>query len=547
MPEVDQRIDGRVYRTMLMNAAAMVDAKKQTLNELNVFPVPDGDTGTNMSMTLSYCARELESMNTDRIGKIAERSASLLIRGSHGNSGVITSLLFGGMAKFLKEKDSVGQAEFAEAMKSGVEKAYAVVNKPAEGTILTVARKSAEAAASAAGQGGLEAFFETVILAAKTALDLTPTQNPVLAKAGVVDAGGKGYVFILEGMLAAVRGETLSAEESAGAGKTGSSVFEAFDTEDIKFGYCTEFIIMRAGTEDSAPLHDFLSGIGDSLVMLDDEGMIKIHVHTNNPGSVLERALTYGALTSIKIENMRQQHTEKLFSAEAVAAAEAPPEPTKPFGFVAVSAGPGVDQIFRDLGADRIVEGGQTMNPSTEAILHAVEYTPAETVFVLPNNKNIILAAQQAVDLTKKTVIVLQTRSVPEGLTAMMNFDENASAEENETVMSEAFRKVRTGLITYAARDSEFDGIAFRAGDYLALANGKLSMTGSDFESVVAKLADDLNVAESEVITVLCGEGADAILNGTLQRVFAQKADSLTDVSVIEGGQPVYYYIIGIE
>ncbi|MBQ5973348.1 MAG: DAK2 domain-containing protein [Oscillospiraceae bacterium] len=532
---------------MLMNAAAMVDAKKQTLNELNVFPVPDGDTGTNMSMTLSYCARELESMNTDRIGKIAERSASLLIRGSHGNSGVITSLLFGGMAKFLKEKDSVGQAEFAEAMKSGVEKAYAVVNKPAEGTILTVARKSAEAAASAAGQGGLEAFFETVILAAKTALDLTPTQNPVLAKAGVVDAGGKGYVFILEGMLAAVRGETLSAEESAGAGKTGGSVFEAFDTEDIKFGYCTEFIIMRAGTEDSAPLHDFLSGIGDSLVMLDDEGMIKIHVHTNNPGSVLERALTYGALTSIKIENMRQQHTEKLFSAEAVAAAEAPPEPTKPFGFVAVSAGPGVDQIFRDLGADRIVEGGQTMNPSTEAILHAVEYTPAETVFVLPNNKNIILAAQQAVDLTKKTVIVLQTRSVPEGLTAMMNFDENASAEENETVMSEAFRKVRTGLITYAARDSEFDGIAFRAGDYLALANGKLSMTGSDFESVVAKLADDLNVAESEVITVLCGEGADAILNGTLQRVFAQKADSLTDVSVIEGGQPVYYYIIGVE
>ena len=304
---------------------------------------------------------------------------------------------------------------------------------------------------------------------------------------------------------------------------------------------------MRAGTEDSAPLHDFLSGIGDSLVMLDDEGMIKIHVHTNNPGSVLERALTYGALTSIKIENMRQQHTEKLFSAEAVAAAEAPPEPTKPFGFVAVSAGPGVDQIFRDLGADRIVEGGQTMNPSTEAILHAVEYTPAETVFVLPNNKNLILAAQQAVDLTKKTVIVLQTRSVPEGLTAMMNFDENASAEENETVMSEAFRKVRTGLITYAARDSEFDGIAFRAGDYLALANGKLSMTGSDFESVVAKLADDLNVAESEVITVLCGEGADAILNGTLQRVFAQKADSLTDVSVIEGGQPVYYYIIGVE
>lgn len=543
------KIDGVVYRTMLMNAAAVVDARKQSLNELNVFPVPDGDTGTNMSMTLSHCAGELEKFENPRIGKIAEKSASALIRGSHGNSGVITSLLFGGMSKRLREVDAADQAVFAEAMKAGVEKAYAVVNKPAEGTILTVARKAAEAAVDAAGKGDLEAFFGAIIAAAKAALELTPTQNPVLAKAGVVDAGGKGYVYILEGMLAAVRGEVIEKGESGTSG--GSSVFEAFETENITFAYCTEFIVMRDSDKDSGALREFLSGIGDSLVLVDDEGMIKIHVHTNNPGNALEQALTYGALTSIKIENMRQQHTEKVISAEAVQAAKnaeaGPVAVTKDFGFVAVAAGEGVLQIFRDLGADNLVEGGQTMNPSTEDILSAVNRTPASTVFVLPNNKNIVLAAEQAKSLTDRNVVVIPTRTIPEGLTAMMNFDESLSSGENTEAMTEAIKTVNTGHITYAARDSEFDGIAFRAGDYLAMANGKFSSTGSDFEDVVSKLADDLGVDSAEVITVFSGDGADAILNGTLERVFKEKAGSMADVNVVDGGQPVYYYIIGVE
>ncbi|MBR4940650.1 MAG: DAK2 domain-containing protein [Clostridia bacterium] len=534
---------------MLMNAAAVVDARKQALNDLNVFPVPDGDTGTNMSMTLAYCANELAGMDTSKISKIAEKSSSALIRGSHGNSGVITSLLFGGMSKKLREYSSVSQSEFAEAMQAGVEKAYAVVNKPAEGTILTVARKTAEAAVQFAGEGDLEAFFAEIISAAKTALDLTPTQNPVLAKAGVVDAGGKGYLCILEGMAAAVRGETI--EFGAAAETSASSVFEAFDTEDITFGYCTEFIIMRENDKDSEIIREFLGGIGDSLVLVDDEGMIKIHVHTNNPGKALEEAITYGALTSIKIENMRQQHTEKVISAEeaenAKKAENGPVPATKEFGFVAVAAGKGVIQVFRDLGADNMVEGGQTMNPSTEDILAAINRTPANTVFVLPNNKNIILAAEQARELTERNVIVIPSKTVPAGLTAMMNFDENASAEENAEAMTESLSAVRTGHITYAARDSEFDGMAFKAGDYLAMANGKFSATGNNFEEVVSKLAEDLEISSAEVVTVFSGDGADAILNGTIESIFDEKSGGMADISVIEGGQPVYYYIIGVE
>ena len=546
---MNQKIDGVLYKRMLINAAATVDAKKQALNDLNVFPVPDGDTGTNMSMTLSHCARELESMDTSKIGKIAERSSSALIRGSHGNSGVITSLLFGGMSKKLKEYAAVTQTEFAEAMKAGVEKAYAVVNKPAEGTILTVARKTAEAACEIAESGSLDDFFSGIIQAAKTALDLTPTQNPVLAKAGVVDAGGKGYYYILKGMQAAVRGETL--EFGAEIETEGGSVFEAFDTADITFGYCTEFIIVRENDKDSGIIREFLNGIGDSLVLVDDEGMIKIHVHTNNPGKALEEAITYGALTSIKIENMRQQHTEKVFSAEEAEAAktaqDGPVEATKEFGFVAVAAGEGVMQVFRDLGADNMVEGGQTMNPSTEDILSAINRTPANTVFVLPNNKNIIMAAQQASELTERNVIVIPSKTVPAGLTAMMNFDESASAEENEAAMTESLSLVRTGHVTYAARDSEFDGMAFKAGDFLAMVNGKFSATGSDFEEVISKLAEDLEVESAEVVTVFSGSDADALLNGTVARIFEEKSNGMADVSLIDGGQPVYYYIIGVE
>ena len=543
-------INGSDYKKMVINAAAVVENQKQALNDLNVFPVPDGDTGSNMSMTINHAVKDLAAYDHTRLGKAAEKTAMSLTRGSHGNSGVITSLLFGGIAKYLKDLDEATPAQFAAAMKNGVEMAYSVVNKPAEGTILTVARKSAEAAIEYAADGDFEKMFDGTIARAYEALAETPLQNPVLAKAGVVDAGGKGYCLILEGMLAAIRGITITRDnpESLEAITKSAANFSDYKTEDIRFGYCTELIVLRnASKADPSSLRSFLDVRGDSLVLVADDEIIKIHVHTNHPGQVLEECLKYGALTSIKIENMREQHTEKLSLSEAAASEESVAAPEKQYGFVAVAAGDGIKEVFMDLGVDLVVEGGQTMNPSTEDILKLINQTPSEIVFVLPNNKNIILAAEQTVALTEKRVIVLPTRTIPEGVTAMLSFDPEETPERNQELMTSSLPNVRTGHITYAARDSVFDDVSIKEGDYLALLGGKLCDTDSSLQAVSEKLADGLNLAEAEFVTVFYGADASPEDRETVSKILTQKAGKRTEFNFLDGGQPVYYFIIGVE
>ncbi len=543
-------INGSDYKKMVINAAAVVENQKQALNDLNVFPVPDGDTGSNMSMTINHAVKDLASYDYTRLGKTAEKTAMSLTRGSHGNSGVITSLLFGGIAKYLKELDEATPPQFAAAMKNGVEMAYSVVNKPAEGTILTVARKSAEAAIEYAADGDFEKMFDGTIARAYEALAETPLQNPVLAKAGVVDAGGKGYCLILEGMLAAIRGITITRDnpEALEAATKSAANFSDYKTEDIRFGYCTELIVLRnAAKADPSPLRSFLDARGDSLVLVADDEIIKIHVHTNHPGQVLEECLKYGALTSIKIENMREQHTEKLSLSDAAASEETVAAPEKKYGFVAVAAGDGIKEVFMDLGVDHVVEGGQTMNPSTEDILKLINQTPSEIVFVLPNNKNIILAAEQTVALTEKHVIVLPTRTIPEGVTAMLSFDPEETPERNKELMTSGLPNVRTGHITYAARDSVFDDVNIKEGDYLALVGGKLCDTDRSLQTVSEKLADGLNLAEAEFVTVFYGADASPEDRETVSKILTQKAGKRTEFNFLDGGQPVYYFIIGVE
>ena len=543
-------INGSDYKKMVINAAAVVENQKQALNDLNVFPVPDGDTGSNMSMTINHAVKDLASYDYTRLGKTAEKTAMSLTRGSHGNSGVITSLLFGGIAKYLKELDEATPPQFAAAMKNGVEMAYSVVNKPAEGTILTVARKSAEAAIEYAADGDFEKMFDGTIARAYEALAETPLQNPVLAKAGVVDAGGKGYCLILEGMLAAIRGITITRDnpEALEAATKSAANFSDYKTEDIRFGYCTELIVLRnAAKADPSPLRSFLDARGDSLVLVADDEIIKIHVHTNHPGQVLEECLKYGALTSIKIENMREQHTEKLSLSDAAASEETVAAPEKKYGFVAVAAGDGIKEVFKDLGVDHVVEGGQTMNPSTEDILKLINQTPSEIVFVLPNNKNIILAAEQTVALTEKHVIVLPTRTIPEGVTAMLSFDPEETPERNKELMTSGLPNVRTGHITYAARDSVFDDVNIKEGDYLALVGGKLCDTDRSLQTVSEKLADGLNLAEAEFVTVFYGADASPEDRETVSKILTQKAGKRTEFNFLDGGQPVYYFIIGVE
>ena len=412
-------IDGGIFRRMILSAAASLQMQKQHINELNVFPVPDGDTGTNMCMTLGAAVRLLQQPKQMDVGRVAGGAASALLRDARGNSGVILSLLFRGMSKSLKGAETCTGAEFAAALAEGVEAAYKAVMKPAEGTILTVSRLAAAAAVEKAEVcDEPEAVLEAAVEAAKAALAETVNQNPVLKKAGVVDAGGKGWLLILEGMLAALRGQDIEmpTEEQAGDVKDAAD-FSDFATEDITFTYCTEFIVSRQSEKDPEMLRSFLSGLGDSLVLVDDEEIIKVHVHTNQPGIALQEALEYGYLVKVKIENMRLQHTEKLLEKQEMAQqqqTEPVAAPEKPFGVVSVCAGDGLAAVFRDLGCDQIVSGGQTMNPSTQNILSAINRTPAETVFVFPNNKNIIMAAEQTIPLTEKTVIVIPSKTVPQ-------------------------------------------------------------------------------------------------------------------------------------
>ena len=565
---MNEQITGALFKRMVLHGAAAITAQKQAINDLNVFPVPDGDTGTNMSMTIGTAVTELRKSEPATIDQAASVAASALLRGARGNSGVILSLLFRGLSKALKGRETADAAAFAAAMQEGVSAAYKAVMKPAEGTVLTVSRLAAKQAVdtAAAGETDLEKVLADAIRVGYATLAQTTEMNPVLKKAGVVDAGGKGYLLILDGMLAELRGEPMPEEADAGEPEKEKADFAAMAAEDITFAFDTVFIVRKAMADISLePLRTYLNSIGDSLVIGEDDEAFKVHVHTNIPGNALNEAQKYGTLELAKIENMRTQaddlaagkHVqsiddldaveEELESAPAEEPAPAVAAPEKKYGFLAVCAGDGLASVFKDLGADGVVSGGQTMNPSTESILEGVNKIPAETVFVLPNNGNIIMAAQQCAALTEKQVVVIPTKTVPQGITAMMNVDFDApDAQAITDAMTDCLSSVTTAQITYAARDSDFDGFAIKEGDYLALEEGKLFGTDSSLDTLLHKLAEDAAGRESSFISLYFGED--------VQEADAQKAGALfeelcpqAEVAVLSGGQPVYYYIISME
>ena len=541
-----QTINGADLRRMIISAAASIDIHKQALNELNVFPVPDGDTGTNMSMTINSAASDLRKEENPGLYAASKVAAAAMLRGARGNSGVILSLLFRGISKSLKGSETADGVLWAAALQGGVDAAYKAVMKPAEGTILTVARLAAAKAAEAAQENNyIEFVQEAAVGEAKVALANTVNQNPVLKKAGVVDAGGKGWLFALEAMLCALRGEDVVAPENGEAAEVKEQAdFSNFNTEDITFTYCTEFIISRENQNDPEKLREFLSSIGDSLVLVDDDEIIKVHVHTNDPGRALHEAIEYGSFVTVKVENMRLQHTEKVMSEKELAPQIA--EPKKPIGVVSVCAGAGLADVFTNLGVDAIISGGQTMNPSTQDILEAVNRVPAETVFVLPNNKNIIMAAQQVDPLTPKHVVVISSKTVPQGVTAMLSFDPEGTVEDNTQAMTDALSTVDTMQITYAARNSDFDGHDIHEGDYLAMFGSSLFGTSQDIALLLKSLAEKVRDEGKEYITIYYGSD--------IREKDAQKAADLfadmcpgAEVSLINGGQPVYYYLISAE
>ena len=541
-----QTINGADLRRMIISAAASIEIHKQQLNELNVFPVPDGDTGTNMSMTINAAAADLRKTEDPTLSQAAKVAASAMLRGARGNSGVILSLLFRGLSKKLKGVADCDGVLWAEALQEGVDAAYKAVMKPAEGTILTVARLAAAKAREAAKENNfIEFVHEAALGEAKIALAATTDMNPVLKKAGVVDAGGKGWVFALEAMLSSLQGNDVIVPEGTDTSDVKEQAdFSDFNTEDITFTYCTEFIISRENDKDPEELRTFLSGLGDSLVLVDDDEIIKVHVHTNDPGTALHEAINYGSFVTVKIENMRLQHTEKVMSEQELAPRIA--EPKKPFGVVSVCAGAGLADVFQNLGVDGIISGGQTMNPSTQDILEAVNKVPAETVFVLPNNKNIIMAAQQVDALTPKHVVVIPSKTVPQGITAMLSFNPEGTEEENVEALTEALGTVDTMQITYAARNSDFDGYDIHEGDYLGLYGSALFGTSKDIKVLLKSLAEKVRDEGKEYITIYYG--AD------VKEKHAQKAADLfadicpdADVNLLNGGQPVYYYLISAE
>ena len=555
-----EKISGGAFKQMVAFGAACITREKQAINDLNVFPVPDGDTGTNMSLTIQTAAAELKKCEPATVGEAAKITASALLRGARGNSGVILSLLFRGLSKSVKGLEEMDGVQLAAAMSEGVTTAYGAVMKPAEGTVLTVSRLAAARAEEAAQeQNCAEYVLAEAIATGYETLAETTEMNPVLKKAGVVDAGGKGYLIILEGMLSSLRGEPMpEVEEEPEHDKAD---FAAIGDEDITFAFDTVFIVRKNDPNvDLAPFRAYLDSIGDSLVIGEDDESFKVHVHTDTPGEALTAAQRYGTLELAKIENMRTQaadlaagrkaqSTDDLDASEAeleqAEQAEAPAE--KRYGFLAVCAGDGLAAAFRDLGVDRVVSGGQTMNPSTEAILREVNHTPSEIVFVLPNNKNIVMAAQQCVGLTEKQVIVVPTHSIPQGISAMMSVD---TAEEDPqailAAMTEAAAAVTTAQITYAARNSDFDGFAINEGDYLALLDGKLFGTERDITSLLTRLAALAAEREAAFVTLFYGEGVSQEEAEAAQALFT-KACPETEVSLLSGGQPVYYYTISIE
>ena len=540
-----QTINGADFRRLVISAAAGIEINKQKLNDLNVFPVPDGDTGTNMSMTINAAASDLRKLEDPSLEQAGKAAASAMLRGARGNSGVILSLLMRGISRKLKDTDICDGVLWAAALQEGVDAAYKAVMKPAEGTILTVARLAAAKAAQAAQENNyFEYVHEAAIEEAKIALAGTTDMNPVLKKAGVVDAGGKGWLVALEAMLSALRGEDLVAPEGDSTEVKESANFDDFDTEDITFTYCTEFIISRENDLDPEKLRDFLSSLGDSLVLVDDDEIIKVHVHTNDPGKALHEAMDYGSFVTVKIENMRLQHTEKVMTEAEKAPKIAAPE--KALGVVSVCAGDGLADVFKDLGVDAIISGGQTMNPSTQDILEAVNKVPAEIVFVLPNNKNIIMAAEQVDALTPKKVVVIPSKTVPQGITAMLNFNPDGTEEENIEALTAALDTVDTMSITYAARNSDFDGYDIHEGDYLALYGKALFGTSTDIRVLLRSLAEKVRDDGKEYITIYYGADVKERHAQKAADIFAEVCPN-ADVNLINGGQPVYYYLISAE
>ena len=556
--------NGNILRDAIISAANNISNQQKQVDDLNVFPVPDGDTGTNMSMTLSNAARELSRVEGESAGKVASITASALLRGARGNSGVITSLLFRGFANGFKGYENVEPENLKNAFVLGVEAAYKAVMKPTEGTILTVARVASEYATEAFNNG-LDALgvFEAALEGAKKALEETPEILPVLKKAGVVDAGGKGFVVILEGMLSVLKDGVIIAPahaqvEESGEEDASRSAAAEFEGE-ITFTYCTEFIVNRdaENPKEPAELRAYLETIGDCVVVVDDEEIIKVHVHTDHPGNAIENALTFGQLVHLKIENMRDQHERAKHDSENAAKKPAqnstrtetftPAEKENPVGFVSVCAGDGLASLFNDLGVDTIVSGGQTMNPSTDNILRAIESTPAETVFVLPNNKNIIMAAEQAIPLSTRKVIVIHSRTIPQGIASMLAFDPDASDEQNAIAMSDACEHIATGQITFAARDSDFDGHKIKKGELLCMNNGKIAFTETDLEKAVPRLVKAMIKRDSEFLTVIYGEDVSDKQAEKIEADLNEKFGDKVEITLVKGGQPIYYFILSVE
>ena len=554
-------ITGKMLRDAIISGANAIINNKTTVDELNVFPVPDGDTGTNMSMTIGSAKKELEAMPDDAtVEKVASATSNAMLRGARGNSGVISSLLFRGFSKALKGKTTADAADLKAALRKGVDSAYKAVMKPTEGTILTVAREACEKAETMDTQDVVE-LWTAVVEAAKVSLANTPELLPVLKKAGVVDAGGQGIIFIFEGMLKVFKGEGMITEETA---KEESAEFEAkgiYSKEidkDVVNAYRVEFIVNKNEKANEEKIRAYLESIGDNITVVDDEETIKCYVHTSQPGRALTEAIKHGYLTRVRISNMAEKVSDLADEAKALekqAEAAKTDEVFKykavdksvKFGFVAVAAGEGLENMFKDLGVDAVVTGGQTMNPSTEDILKAIHSVPAQTVFVLPNNKNIIMAAEQSVRLADRKVIVLPTRTIPQGITAMLNYDPEATAEDNAVTMDMAAQGVSTGSITFAARNSDFEGHKIKRGDILAMDNGKLSFVEKDVEKATVKLAKQMMKRDSSFITIIYGEGVTAEEAEKVAEEVQKRAPKNAEVSVLEGNQPVYYYFISVE
>lgn len=545
-------INGEILKKAVISGANNISVQKNQINDLNIFPVPDGDTGTNMSMTIMAAAHAIEDYEGNDAGEVAQMVASAMLRGARGNSGVITSLIFRGFAQGLKGMEEVNGKNLAAALGIGVDAAYKAVMKPTEGTILTVARMAYEAGVEAAKENSdAVSVWQTICDKANDALAITPELLPVLKKAGVVDAGGKGLCVIFEGMLSVIKdGVMVEYEETNDVTvDTFESAAAEFD-DDIQFTYCTEFIVGRDSETETDPqvLREFLETIGDCVVVVSDEEIIKVHVHTEQPGDALKKGLEFGQLLTVKVENMKEQHKNAKKASKPKKEVFTPVEPTEKIGFVAVAAGDGLKELFKDLGCTNVVSGGQSMNPSTDDIYEAIMATPAQNVIVLPNNKNIILAAEQTIPMVKdRNVVIVPTRTIPQGMTAMLNFDPEISAESNAQLMTDAVQSVGTGLVTFAARNSEFGGKKIKEGDIIALENGKLTITEKSTVKALVKLAKNMVNRDTSFITLIYGEGVTEEEANTAYEELRDKYGSRTDISLVKGDQPVYYFILSVE